>query len=106
MWQKYRGPRQSRVSAALVLFKISMGLESSAEKGINQFKLPSAQFSQMHHQDEKDAHTKQHAERLDAEDPLRDLRNEFIIPTKADLKRKTLTKTSVCRDLHGQCPSN
>ena len=28
---------------------------------------------------------------LDAEDPLKHLRAEFIIPSKADLKRKTLT---------------
>jgi kynureninase len=38
--------------------------------------------------------TKQHAESLDAQDPLRHFRKEFIIPTKADLKRKTLTKLS------------
>ena len=38
--------------------------------------------------------TKQHAESLDAQDPLRHFRKEFIIPTKADLKRKTLTKPS------------
>ena len=38
--------------------------------------------------------TKQHAESLDAQDPLRHFRKEFIIPTKADLKRKTLAKPS------------
>ncbi|MCJ1306693.1 Kynureninase (L-kynurenine hydrolase) [Agyrium rufum] len=32
------------------------------------------------------------AERLDREDPLRQFRTEFIFPTKADLKRKTLVK--------------
>ncbi|KAI4135086.1 MAG: hypothetical protein LQ347_000981 [Umbilicaria vellea] len=48
----------------------------------------------MQYQEENDAHTKEHAERLDAQDPLTQLRNEFIIPTKSDLKRKTLTKTS------------
>ena len=36
--------------------------------------------------------TKQHAESLDAQDPLHRLRKEFIIPTKADLKRKTLAR--------------
>lgn len=34
--------------------------------------------------------TKQHAEYLDSQDLLRDFRKEFLIPTKADLKRKTL----------------
>lgn len=37
--------------------------------------------------------TSEYAERLDEQDPLRDFRNEFIIPTKADLKRKTLVKS-------------
>lgn len=36
--------------------------------------------------------TKRHAELLDDQDPLRRFRKEFIIPTKADLKRKTLAK--------------
>jgi kynureninase len=36
--------------------------------------------------------TKRHAELLDAQDSLRHFRKEFIIPSKADLKRKTLTK--------------
>lgn len=40
------------------------------------------------------AFTKQYAESLDAQDPLRHLRREFIIPTIADLKRKTLAKPS------------
>lgn len=34
--------------------------------------------------------SRQHALRLDAEDPLKHLRAEFIIPSRADLKRKTL----------------
>ena len=59
----------------------------------------------MYHKDNQDAHTKEYAERLDSQDPLRQLRNEFIIPTKADLKRKTLTKASVCLILHRQCYS-
>src|SRR3954454_8405117 len=41
---------------------------------------------------DKGEFTKQHAENLDAQDPLRHFRQEFIIPTKADLKRKTLAK--------------
>ena len=40
----------------------------------------------------KDEFTKLYAESLDARDPLRHFRKEFIIPTKADLKRKTLIK--------------
>ena len=36
------------------------------------------------------AHSKEYAQSLDAQDPLRSLRNEFIIPSKADLKRPTL----------------
>lgn len=39
-----------------------------------------------------DVFTKGHAESLDAQDPLRHFRKEFIIPSKADLKRKTLAK--------------
>jgi kynureninase len=37
--------------------------------------------------------TRDYAERLDQQDPLKHLRDEFIIPTKADLKRKTLTRS-------------
>ncbi|KAJ5373163.1 Kynureninase [Penicillium concentricum] len=37
------------------------------------------------------AYKKEYAEALDAQDPLRNFRNEFIIPSKNDLKRKTLT---------------
>jgi kynureninase len=43
---------------------------------------------------EKEEFTKEHAESLDARDPLRHFRKEFIIPTIADLKRKTLAKPS------------
>ncbi len=42
--------------------------------------------------DQPGAHTKEYAQSLDARDPLKDLRGEFIIPSKADLKRKTLAK--------------
>ncbi|EAS33333.2 kynureninase [Coccidioides immitis RS] len=33
---------------------------------------------------------REYAESLDAQDPLREFRNQFIIPSKADLKRKSL----------------
>ncbi|KGO76945.1 Kynureninase [Penicillium italicum] len=36
------------------------------------------------------AYKKEYAEALDAQDPLRGFRDEFIIPSKNDLKRKTL----------------
>jgi kynureninase len=36
------------------------------------------------------AYKKEYAEALDAQDPLRAFRDEFIIPSKKDLKRKTL----------------
>lgn len=36
-----------------------------------------------------------YAEILDDQDPLKDLRNEFIIPSKDDLKRKTLAKSGI-----------
>jgi kynureninase len=36
------------------------------------------------------ADSKEYAESLDSQDPLRYLRNEFIIPSRADLKRTTL----------------
>lgn len=36
------------------------------------------------------AYKKEYAEALDAQDPLRSFRDEFIIPSKKDLKRKTL----------------
>ncbi|KGO41425.1 Kynureninase [Penicillium expansum] len=36
------------------------------------------------------AYKKEYAEALDAQDPLRSFRDEFIIPSKNDLKRKTL----------------
>ena len=39
-----------------------------------------------------EASTKQYAQRLDSQDPLRSFRDEFIVPTKASLKSKSLTK--------------
>lgn len=43
------------------------------------------------------ADSKEYAELLDAQDPLRNLRNEFIIPSKADLKRSTLSSSDAER---------
>ena len=43
-----------------------------------------------HFSEDTRAHTKAYAESLDAEDPLRYLRNEFLIPTKQQLVSKTL----------------
>ena len=42
-------------------------------------------------QDDIRAYTREYAEALDAQDPLRQFRNEFIIPSRKDLKRKTLS---------------
>lgn len=42
------------------------------------------------YQDDIRAYTKEYAEALDAQDPLRQFRDEFIIPSKKDLKRKIL----------------
>ncbi|KAG5981312.1 Kynureninase 1, partial [Claviceps digitariae] len=38
----------------------------------------------------QDAQTLAFAQRLDAQDHLRHLRNEFVLPTKASLKKKAL----------------
>lgn len=38
-------------------------------------------------------YSRAHAESLDEQDPLKHLRREFIIPTKHDLKSRTLAKT-------------
>ncbi|KAH8424514.1 kynureninase [Aspergillus melleus] len=42
------------------------------------------------YKDDIRAFTKEYAESLDARDPLHHFRNEFIIPSKSDLKRNTL----------------
>lgn len=42
------------------------------------------------YQDDVRASTKEYAQALDAQDPLRQFRDEFIIPSKNDLKRKNL----------------
>lgn len=42
------------------------------------------------YKDDIRAFSREYAESLDATDSLRHFRDEFIIPSKADLKRKTL----------------
>ena len=41
---------------------------------------------------EGDIESIEYAQRLDKQDPLRHLREQFIIPSKADLKRTTLDR--------------
>lgn len=43
-----------------------------------------------------DADTKEYAASLDAADPLRGLRDEFIIPSKANIACKRLAKPGEC----------
>ncbi|KAL3467047.1 pyridoxal phosphate-dependent transferase [Aspergillus heterothallicus] len=50
------------------------------------------------HQDDSRAFTREYAASLDAEDPLRHFRDEFIIPSVQDLKRKTLSPFNVPED--------
>jgi hypothetical protein len=47
------------------------------------------QLLQLPFTDAKGAHEARYAAALDAADPLRHLRNEFIIPTRADLQRRS-----------------
>lgn len=42
------------------------------------------------YKDDGNSYSKEFALSLDAQDPLRQFRSEFIIPSKKDLKRKTL----------------
>jgi kynureninase len=44
------------------------------------------------YQDDIRAYSREYAEALDAQDPLSQFRDEFIIPSKQDLKRKTLAE--------------
>lgn len=46
----------------------------------------------LHYHDDIRAYTRDYAEALDAQDPLHQFRDEFIIPSKQDLKRKTLAE--------------
>ena len=46
-----------------------------------------------HLKEDSKALRREHAEALDKEDPLNYIRSEFIVPTKADLKRRTLAKS-------------
>ncbi|KAL2012708.1 hypothetical protein VTN00DRAFT_233 [Thermoascus crustaceus] len=45
------------------------------------------------YKDDIRAYSKEYAQAMDAKDPLRHFRGEFIIPSKKDLKRKTLATT-------------
>ncbi|KAL3490572.1 pyridoxal phosphate-dependent transferase [Aspergillus germanicus] len=51
------------------------------------------------YQDDSRAFTREYAASLDAEDPLRHFRDQFIIPSVQDLKRKTLDPSNVSEDL-------
>lgn len=49
--------------------------------------------SQLHHGDSQvESFSRAEAECRDAQDPQSSFREEFIIPTKSDLRRKTLAK--------------
>lgn len=48
------------------------------------------------YQDDIRAYKKEYAQALDAQDPLRHFRDQFIIPSKKDLKRKTLEVSDEC----------
>lgn len=52
--------------------------------------------SPLSYKTDSNAFTREYAESLDAQDPLRDFRKEFIIPSKVDLKRKTLAIDDSC----------
>lgn len=52
--------------------------------------------SPLSYKTDSNAFTKEYAESLDAQDPLREFRKEFIIPSKVDLKRKTLAIDDSC----------
>ncbi|KAI9791026.1 MAG: Kynureninase (L-kynurenine hydrolase) [Piccolia ochrophora] len=55
--------------------------------------------------DGETAHSRDYAERLDAEDQLKHFRREFLIPSKADLKRKTLPQRDPSDDDSSSEPS-
>lgn len=66
---------------------------------LNLFKMGSRQHLRdiksgppLDYQNDIRAYTREYAEALDAQDPLRQFRDEFIIPSKQDLKRKTLVE--------------
>ncbi|KAL7651110.1 Kynureninase (L-kynurenine hydrolase) [Aspergillus niger] len=54
--------------------------------------------SPLSYKTDSNAFTREYAESLDAQDPLRDFRKEFIIPSKVDLKRKTLAIDDSSKD--------
>lgn len=45
--------------------------------------------------DKRRARTREYAKALDEQDPLNRVRDEFYIPTKADLRRKTLSSDGI-----------
>ena len=53
-----------------------------------------------------DDYSIQYAVRKDAEDPLKRLRDEFIIPTKSDIKSKTLKSSRTCARINGGTYNN
>lgn len=53
----------------------------------------------LHYKDDVRAYSKEYAHSLDEQDSLRHFRDEFIIPSKKDLKRKTLAVTE--GNVHG-----
>lgn len=55
------------------------------------------------YKDDVRAYTKEYAQALDAQNPLRHLRDQFIIPSKKDLTRKTL---AVSDERMSKRPSN
>lgn len=57
------------------------------------------------YKDDIRANSKEYAQALDAKDPLRRFREEFIIPSKKDLKRKKLATTEGAHHLCGSCGS-
>ena len=61
-------------------------------------------FNMTDPQSDVDINTSEYAERLDEQDPLKNFRNEFVIPTKADLKRKTLVRSgNLAHPLQRRC---
>lgn len=60
----------------------SLALKTNSANGV---KIPKPVFT-------KDADSKEYAASLDAADPLREFRDKFIVPSKANLASKKLAK--------------
>ena len=71
------------------------------ERTLGTWSLPYMEMEKLSQQGESTVSslTLRHAEYCDSKDPLKHLRTEFIIPTKSDLKCKTLAES--CRQI---CP--